>query len=473
MDFNPRWGDAIASIESGGESSPYTAITPNPGGRRALGKYQVMEENVPEWTQAALGRSLSTQDFLNSPDAQEAVFKHRFGSYVDKYGTPQDAASAWFTGRPINAQSAAAHDSLGTTGASYVDKFNRHLAANGDGVSAINAAAGVPSDGPGALTTAFAPTEKTSMPALSADSTLGPGALNPDAPKTGIFGLPTISDNGYDALMGMASSLAGISDPDHAKALIAQQAAMKKTATDQGTWSIHTFPNGQSVLMNTKGQMKPLQGNYAAPEKDPREQEAAKLEMKRAGDRYEQITTADRSSDDQLAKLDKFEQAVRNLPSTAFGPGADAITTAKALAAQAGFDVKGLTDAQIVQRMATQMQLDKGKMLPGAISNYEDQLMSRANGFGLDKQKDANLDAIASQRAILQHQKAAAQEAYKYAKSNQYGVLDDKWEPYISDWNAKHGVQLPAAPTIAAPAAPSTALSPGAYVWTPKGLQKK
>jgi hypothetical protein len=120
MDFNPRWGDAIASIESGGESSPYTAITPNPGGRRALGKYQVMEENVPEWTQAALGRSLSTQDFLNSPDAQEAVFKHRFGSYVDKYGTPQDAASAWFTGRPINAQSAAAHDSLGTTGASYV-----------------------------------------------------------------------------------------------------------------------------------------------------------------------------------------------------------------------------------------------------------------------------------------------------------------------------------------------------------------
>jgi hypothetical protein len=271
----------------------------------------------------------------------------------------------------------------------------------------------------------------------------------------------------------MASSLAGISDPDHAKALIAQQAANKKVAGDTGSWSIHTFPNGQSVLLNSKGQMKPLQGNYAAPEKDPREQEAAKLEMKRAGDRYEQITTADRSSDDQLAKLDKFEQAVRNLPSTAFGPGADAITTAKALAAQAGFDVKGLTDAQIVQRMATQMQLDKGKMLPGAISNYEDQLMSRANGFGLDKQKDANLDAIASQRAILKHQKAAAQEAYKYAQGNQYGVLDDKWEPHIAEWNAKNGVQLPAAPSTAAPAAPSTALSPGAYVWTPKGLQKK
>jgi hypothetical protein len=324
----------------------------------------------------------------------------------------------------------------------------------------------------GALTTAFAPTEsKRSMPspALSADETMGPGALNyapPQEDKLNVIGR---------TLTNMGSSLAGISNPDQAKVLAAQAAAMQKVAGDTGTWSHVVTPNGQLLLMNSKDPRKTIQvpGNFAAPEKDPREQEAAKLEMKRAGDRYEQITTADRSSDEQLAKLDKFEQAVRSLPSTAFGPGADAITTAKALAAQAGFDVKGLTDAQIVQRMATQMQLDKGKMLPGAISNYEDQLMSRANGFGMDKQKDANLDAIASQRAILKHQKAAAQEAYKYRDKNAYKALDDGWEPYISDWNAKNGVQLPAAPVTAAPAAPATALSPGAYVWTPKGLQKK
>jgi hypothetical protein len=41
-----------------------------------------------------------------------------------------------------------------------------------------------------------------------------------------------VSDNTYDGLMGIASSLAGISNPDQAKALIAQQAAMKKVAGD-------------------------------------------------------------------------------------------------------------------------------------------------------------------------------------------------------------------------------------------------
>lgn len=124
--FDPRWADAIAGIESRGHKDPYAAITTNPNGKRALGKYQVMDFNVPEWTRAALGTELSPQQFLSSPDAQEAVFRHRFGSYVGKYGNPQDAASAWFTGGPL-AYGARKSDMFGTTGNSYVAKFNRNL----------------------------------------------------------------------------------------------------------------------------------------------------------------------------------------------------------------------------------------------------------------------------------------------------------------------------------------------------------
>ena len=126
MNWNPSWANAIASIESQG-SGGYSAVGPTTQkGNRAYGKYQVMDFNIPTWTEKHLGQKLTPNQFLNSPEAQEAVFKGEFGSYVSKYGNPQDAASAWFTGRP---QSAGANrsDVLGTTGSGYVSKFNNAL----------------------------------------------------------------------------------------------------------------------------------------------------------------------------------------------------------------------------------------------------------------------------------------------------------------------------------------------------------
>jgi hypothetical protein len=84
-----------------------------------------MDFNVPQWTQAAIGKTLTPEQFLSDPDAQEAVFRHRFGSYVDKYGNPRDAASAWFTGGPL-AYGADKSDMFGTTGNSYVAKFDQN-----------------------------------------------------------------------------------------------------------------------------------------------------------------------------------------------------------------------------------------------------------------------------------------------------------------------------------------------------------
>lgn len=118
--------DAIASIESKG-SGDYGAIGPKTRtGDQAFGRYQVMGANIPEWTQAALGKAMSPQEFLADQGAQDKVFDHRFGSYVSKYGNPQDAASAWFTGGPLS-RGANKADVLGTTGNAYVDKFNAAL----------------------------------------------------------------------------------------------------------------------------------------------------------------------------------------------------------------------------------------------------------------------------------------------------------------------------------------------------------
>jgi len=113
---------AIASIESAG-SGGYKALGPvTHNGDRAYGKYQVMGANVPTWTKEALGYAMTPQQFLNDPAAQDTVFRYKFGDYTNKYGSMGDAASMWFTGKPL-AQGAGRHDILGTSGADYVRKF--------------------------------------------------------------------------------------------------------------------------------------------------------------------------------------------------------------------------------------------------------------------------------------------------------------------------------------------------------------
>ncbi|MER9901599.1 phage tail length tape measure family protein [Mesorhizobium sp. M0130] len=116
------YASAIRSIESAG-SGGYSALGPWTNGDRAYGAYQVMGNNIPSWSKDALGKSLTPDQFLADPAAQDAIFQKQFGKYLTKYGNPQDAASAWFTGGPLKS-GAGATDVLGTSGSVYVDKFN-------------------------------------------------------------------------------------------------------------------------------------------------------------------------------------------------------------------------------------------------------------------------------------------------------------------------------------------------------------
>lgn len=124
--MNPIFRQAIANIESRG-SGGYGALGPfTKKGDRAYGRYQVMGDNLPSWTKEALGRQLSPDEFLADSQAQDKVFDHFFGKSVEKYGNPLDAASVWFTGRPVSAGKSSA-DILGTTGNEYVNKFSSEM----------------------------------------------------------------------------------------------------------------------------------------------------------------------------------------------------------------------------------------------------------------------------------------------------------------------------------------------------------
>jgi hypothetical protein len=118
--------DAIAGIESKG-SGDYAAIGPDVNGDRAYGKYQVMGNNIPEWTQEALGQQMSPEQFLASPEAQDAVFDHKFGGYAQKYG-PEGAAKAWFSGEGGMNNPNASDGNL--TNSQYAAKFMDGMGGN-------------------------------------------------------------------------------------------------------------------------------------------------------------------------------------------------------------------------------------------------------------------------------------------------------------------------------------------------------
>lgn len=113
---------SLAVTESGGN---YKAVGPSVNGKRAYGKYQVMDYNIGPWTREALGRSYTVSEFLASPAAQEAVVDAQLMRSYNKYGTWEDAASVWFSGGPL-AKNKHKSDGYLTT-EQYVSKFVNNL----------------------------------------------------------------------------------------------------------------------------------------------------------------------------------------------------------------------------------------------------------------------------------------------------------------------------------------------------------
>lgn len=110
--------NGVKAVESSGRYNALGPVTRT--GDRAHGAYQVMGANIPQWTRETLGHSMTPQQFLQDQDAQDAVARAKFGSYLQKYGNPQDAISTWFSGKPMS-QAGNASDGFNTV-PSYVGK---------------------------------------------------------------------------------------------------------------------------------------------------------------------------------------------------------------------------------------------------------------------------------------------------------------------------------------------------------------
>lgn len=127
----PQSGDTVSnimerlsSVESGGR---YDALGPEVtsgmyAGEQALGKWQVMPGNLPDWSREALGREVTPDEFLSNPQLQDSIVRDRMSKIYDQYGNEEDVASVWFSGRPVS-QAGDAADVTGTSVPEYIRRF--------------------------------------------------------------------------------------------------------------------------------------------------------------------------------------------------------------------------------------------------------------------------------------------------------------------------------------------------------------
>jgi hypothetical protein len=128
-----RMRATTAKMESGNNPRITGKVIPSGpyAGDKAYGLYQVMGKNVPDWTEKALGRRMTPEEYLNDTEAQHAVYNKIAGDNLRKYGNIPDAVSVWASGRPLGGNTTRDLVS-GVPTSGYVNKFMRQM---GDGGS--------------------------------------------------------------------------------------------------------------------------------------------------------------------------------------------------------------------------------------------------------------------------------------------------------------------------------------------------
>lgn len=377
--MNPNYANAIASIESGGR---YNLLGPRTRkGDRAYGKYQVMGANVPEWTQSALGRAMTADEFLQNPEAQDAVFNHRFGSYVDKYG-PEGAAKAWFAGEGgMNNPNAA--DQLGTTVSSYAGRF-------------MNKLGGAVADGSDVIPDSAQPTAGTAPPQLGPFQVGGPAAR------------PSKDGPDWDkAIMGAATSLMAASDPKGAAVL----AAMNKD-DNKDHWVTSTLPDGRVIQTNSRtGEWR--QATTVSKQDNIVRDESAKKLIDVNSKHFEGLGKGATDAQTQLGTIDEIERALAT-PGVYQGSAGGAVNSLRKAANSVGLgDFSGVADADVANALGGRLALTLRQNMPGSLSDSDRKFLeAMAPGTALTPEANARLiriyrntaqDSIDAYKAAQQH----------------------------------------------------------------------
>lgn len=96
---NPRLAAVLRALRGQESGGNYGAVNSSSG---ALGAYQVMPSNLAGsggWDMEALNRNITSQQFLQSRQLQNAIARYKFGNYMRQYGV-KGALASWYSGSP-------------------------------------------------------------------------------------------------------------------------------------------------------------------------------------------------------------------------------------------------------------------------------------------------------------------------------------------------------------------------------------
>jgi len=338
--------NAIASIESGGRYDAQGPVTKT--GDRALGKYQVMGTNVGPWTKEVLGREMTPQEFLASPEAQDKVFQAKFGQYTQKYG-PNGAARAWFAGEG-GMNDPNRRDQLGTSVADYDNRFDRAMGFAPTQVASNDPSVGVPQTQP--------PTQSQPLQLVAGQQPSQPqGQLQGDG--------QTISPRIQSLLQAVANPRLPAAHKDVAKMLLQRELDASKLPDPVRQYLFSKSQGYNGSFMEYQMELKKAGATAITNNMRGENAEAAAI-GKAAGERAAETMKTAGAATKSLANVSRIEALLNQVSQGKLEPARMTVSAwAKSLglnndAAEAlGLDPKGVGSAQALQALINESVVGK------------------------------------------------------------------------------------------------------------------
>lgn len=117
---------AIKQVESGGRYGIKGTYNSKYG--YPIGAYQMMESNLPQWSQQALGRVASSSEVLKDAAIQDKIASVELTRLFKKFGNWEDVFSTWHSGVPLATARAQGRADINMATVDYVKKVSGAMA---------------------------------------------------------------------------------------------------------------------------------------------------------------------------------------------------------------------------------------------------------------------------------------------------------------------------------------------------------
>jgi hypothetical protein len=269
------------------------------------------------------------------------------------------------------------------------------------------------------------------------DAAADPEGFLPGGPG-GLIGLPNgMTSGGYDvagALQGAGAGLASISSPQQAAAL----AAVNKPNDDQ--WQMTVNPATGAVLRINKknGSVQAVTG--AIPAKSKFDDAYDSEQAKKLSDQRAALSDSATKAQQSNSQLDQLGTAL-SAPGVYQGAGGESVLALKKVAQAVGFNIEGIPEAELANKISKQMALELrdptgGAGMPGALSDSDRVYLTQMTA-SLANSPEGNKQIIQMYKSLNQRSIDIDNLASQY-EAEHGGRLDAGFRKAVAEYATQH-----------------------------------